>query len=108
MISVVKSDNQVLRNVAVAEEIDGEVVSYVKQYEKTDFIADGFEDIEAMNAEGSEYLNYPAGSTVKRMDNDFIYVLNADCTRYFNDVAFSHPYREMDVANHTDPEPEEE
>lgn len=46
------------------------------------FVADSAEDIEAMNEEGSEYLHYPAGTSVICLGDGKIYILNADETEY--------------------------
>ena len=52
------------------------------KYYRTDFIADSAEDVEAANAEGSEYFKYPAGSTIYDADNKKVYILNASRTEY--------------------------
>lgn len=49
---------------------------------RTDFIADGADDITAANAEGSIYLKYPAGSTILDAANKKVYVLDASRTAY--------------------------
>ena len=49
---------------------------------RTDFLADEETDITAMNAEGSEYLKYPAGSMVYCVESKKKYILKADCTEY--------------------------
>lgn len=51
-------------------------------YNLTQFVADELADIAVMNAEGSEYLNYPAGSAAICMEDGNVYVLNAAETEY--------------------------
>lgn len=52
------------------------------RYDRTDFIADTEADISAMNSSNSEYLNYPAGSSVLCLGNGKWYLLNAECNEY--------------------------
>lgn len=52
------------------------------RYDRTDFIADTESDISAMNSSNSEYLNYPAGSSVLCLGNGKWYLLNAECNEY--------------------------
>ena len=49
---------------------------------QTAFVADSASDITAMNAQGSEYLNYPAGSAAICCENGKRYILNASETAY--------------------------
>lgn len=46
------------------------------------FVADTEDDIADMNAEGSEYLHYPAGSACLCLENGEVYILNAEETEY--------------------------
>lgn len=61
-----------------------DVVRYVngQSYAQTAFVADGTSDITAMNADGSAYLNYPAGSAAICMEDGNVYILNAEETEY--------------------------
>lgn len=61
---------------------DGNSITVTDRYPMTAFVADGTADITAMNAEGSEYLNYPAGSVVICAANKKKYILNASETAY--------------------------
>lgn len=51
-------------------------------YFKTVFVADTEADVAEMNAEGSGYLNYPAGSAVICCETGSAYILNASETEY--------------------------
>lgn len=51
-------------------------------YQQTTFVADETSDITAMNAEGSVYLNYPAGSAALCLADGNVYILNAEETEY--------------------------
>lgn len=51
-------------------------------YFKTTFVADTGSDIAEMNKNGSEYLNYPAGSAVIAIDSGTAYILNASESEY--------------------------
>lgn len=51
-------------------------------YYQTSFVADETSDITAMNADGSTYLNYPAGSAVLCLADGNVYILNAEETEY--------------------------
>lgn len=51
-------------------------------YNLTSFVADETSDITAMNAEGSAYLNYPAGSAALCLGDGKVYILNAEETEY--------------------------
>ena len=51
-------------------------------YFRTVFVADGEADITDMNTEGSEYLNYPAGSAVICTGDKKLYMLNASENEY--------------------------
>lgn len=51
-------------------------------YYQTSFVADEASDITAMNAEGSAYLNYPAGSAALCLGDGKVYILNAEENEY--------------------------
>lgn len=51
-------------------------------YFKTVFVADTESDVAAMNANGSEYLNYPAGSAVICVETGSAYLMNASENEY--------------------------
>lgn len=51
-------------------------------YDRTDFIADAATDVTAMNANGSAYLKYPAGSMVYCAADGKKYILKADQSAY--------------------------
>lgn len=51
-------------------------------YPLSDFIADSASDLAIMNATGSDYLNYPSGSSVLITGTKKVYVLNAAKTEY--------------------------
>lgn len=76
--------NSDIRREVKREIVIGETASrtVTDTYYRTQFIADGTEDITAMNAEGSTYLNYPAGSAVLCIGDGNVYVLNASETEY--------------------------
>lgn len=76
--------NTEIRRVVKREIVIGETASrtVTDTYYLTQFIADGTSDITAMNAEGSTYLNYPAGSAVLCIGDGNVYVLNASETAY--------------------------
>ena len=60
----------------------GSTITVTDKYALTNFVADSASDITAMNASGSEYLNYPAGSAVLCLADSNVYVLNASETAY--------------------------
>ena len=51
-------------------------------YYLTDFICDDTDDVTAANAEGSDYLNYPSGSSILCLEDKKVYVLKADNSAY--------------------------
>lgn len=53
-----------------------------KDYPQTTFVADTTSDITTINADGSEYLNYPAGSCILDTSTSDVYILNASQTEY--------------------------
>lgn len=57
-------------------------VTVTDKYPMTAFVADGTADITAMNTQGSEYLNYPAGSAALCLADGNVYILNAEETEY--------------------------
>ena len=70
---------EIRRSVAVSET---ETRTVTDIFFHTDFIADDTSDITAMNAAGSEYLNYPAGSAALCIEDGNVYILNASETAY--------------------------
>ena len=51
-------------------------------YFRTTFVADTESDVAEMNAEGSGYLNYPAGSAVICCETGSAYLMNASEDEY--------------------------
>lgn len=77
MIKPFGIDTNISKTVQVEKETSGDLVlKEQKTFYKTQFIVDGSSDITAMNAEGSNYLNYPAGSSVVFKDFSKFYVMN--------------------------------
>ena len=69
-----------VKRVAAVSETENKTVTDV--YSQTQFIADAASDIAAMNASGSVYLNYPAGSAALCLEDGNVYILNAAETEY--------------------------
>ena len=78
MIRIISTDPSITRKVSRTESDTAVTDTFVR----TDFLADEETDITAMNAEGSEYLKYPAGSMVYCVESKKKYILKADCTEY--------------------------
>ena len=51
-------------------------------YAQTDFICDNASDIASANTSGSVMLNYPSGSRIFCLENESVYVLNAERSTY--------------------------
>lgn len=82
MIKPIGSNKSISRTVQRTGTYDGEMRTMNDIYYLTQFVADEITDIAAMNAAGSEYLNYPAGSAAICMEDGNVYVMNAAETEY--------------------------
>lgn len=81
-IKSIGTNTEIRREVKRTATVGTETKTVTDIYYQTAFVADTASDITAMNATGSEYLNYPAGSAVICCENKKRYVLNASETAY--------------------------
>lgn len=81
MIKAIGTNKDIIRMVTVNGG-DPTMTNTTKTYYQTTFVADATSDIATMNADGSEYLNYPAGSCVLDSFASDVYILNASQTEY--------------------------
>lgn len=82
-VKTINYDSKITREVKrTVTSPQGGTFTVTDSYAHTDFIADSVSDITAMNAAGSEYLNYPAGSAALCLEDGNVYILNASETAY--------------------------
>lgn len=81
MIKAIGTNKDIIRMVTVNGG-DPTMTNTSKTYYQTTFVADATSDIATMNADGSEYLNYPAGSVILDASTSDVYILNASQTEY--------------------------
>lgn len=75
-------DTSIHKDVQRQVTVGGKTKVVTDTYFRTKFIADETSDITAMNAAGSEYLNYPCGSFALCIADGGVYVMNATETEY--------------------------
>ena len=81
-IKAIDTNTNIRREVKRTVTVGTETQTVTDIYYQTAFVADTASDITAMNAQGSEYLNYPAGSAAICMEDGNVYILNAEETEY--------------------------
>ena len=81
-IKAIDNNTNIRREVKREVTVGTDTQTVTDIYYQTAFVADTASDITAMNATGSVYLNYPAGSAVICCENKKRYVLNASETAY--------------------------
>lgn len=81
-IKAIDSNNSIKREVKRTVTVGTDTQTVTDIYYMTSFVADEASDITAMNAEGSAYLNYPAGSAALCLADGNVYILNAEETEY--------------------------
>lgn len=81
-IKVIDTNTNIRREVKRTAAVGAEMQTVTDIYYQTAFVADTASDITAMNAQGSAYLNYPAGSAALCIGDGNVYVLNASETAY--------------------------
>lgn len=81
-IKAIDTNTNIRREVKRTAAVGTETQTVTDIYYQTAFVADEASDITAMNAQGSAYLNYPAGSAAICCENKKRYVLNASETAY--------------------------
>lgn len=81
-IKTIDTNTSIRREVKRVVTVGTETQTITDIYYQTAFVADGTSDITAMNAQGSVYLNYPAGSAALCIEDGNVYVLNASETEY--------------------------
>lgn len=81
-IKVIDTNTDIRREVKRTATTGTQTQTVTDIYYQTSFVADEASDITAMNAQGSAYLNYPAGSAALCLEDGNVYILNAEETEY--------------------------
>ena len=81
-IKAIDTNTNIRREVKRTAAVGTDTQTVTDIYYQTSFVADAASDIADMNAEGSEYLNYPAGSAALCLGDGNVYILNASETEY--------------------------
>lgn len=81
-IKAIDTNTNIRREVKRTAAVGTDTQTVTDIYYQTSFVADEASDITAMNAQGSEYLNYPAGSAALCLGDGNVYILNASETEY--------------------------
>lgn len=81
-IKAIDTNTNIRREVKRTATVGTETQTVTDVYYQTAFVADTASDITAMNAQGSAYLNYPAGSAALCLGDGNVYILNAEETEY--------------------------
>ena len=81
-IKIYGVDTSIRKDVQREVTIGGKTKVVTDTYYRAGFIADTTDDISAMNAHGSTYLNYPAGSYALCIQDGEVYIMNAAETEY--------------------------
>ena len=81
-IKAIDTNTNIRREVKRTAAVGTDTQTVTDIYYQTSFVADEASDIADMNAEGSEYLNYPAGSAALCLGDGNVYILNASETEY--------------------------
>ena len=81
-IKAIDNNTNIRREVKREVTVGTDTQTVTDIYYQTSFVADETSDITAMNADGSTYLNYPAGSAAICLGDGKVYILNAEETEY--------------------------
>ena len=81
-IKAIDNNTNIRREVKREVTVGTDTQTVTDIYYQTSFVADETSDITAMNADGSTYLNYPAGSAALCLGDGKVYILNAEETEY--------------------------